>query len=392
MELEQLIKRVEWLEDEWKKEKSNLAALEEKTVVAEGRFSASEGQIKDITTEVVQLKAKLARIDQFDSELARHRLEVNRMIDEIEKHRTDRAREIEEFSRVQIEGVNGHIIELRKNLDGVSRLDGSIQARIEEDYRLNRLIDELQQKLQEFRAEEGDRVRSLRLIEEGQRRDTKRLTDLQGEVVAFRKRLDDQSGKQELIQDRMKKVDTRIEEIASTQADRVELQTEFMEKMSIKEVDRDRKWKEWETRFEAIEKEAGSLEAQILGLDEVKRSVKRAQETLEDMTERMERRINEITEMQRLSEDRFRQEWLTFKADDQKRWTNYTLNQEEQYREFTRSFEGVNEKLVEFKERIQLIEDLTRKLDEQIEKRLQGLMALARDWLAEYERALGRSR
>ncbi|HJS29747.1 MAG TPA: hypothetical protein VJ768_09005 [Anaerolineales bacterium] len=392
MELEQLIKRVEWLEDEWKKEKSNLAALEEKTVVAEGRFSASEGQIKDITTEVVQLKAKLARIDQFDSELARHRLEVNRMIDEIEKHRTDRAREIEEFSRVQIEGVNGHIIELRKNLDGVSRLDGSIQARIEEDYRLNRLIDELQQKLQEFRAEEGDRVRSLRLIEEGQRRDTKRLTDLQGEVVAFRKRLDDQSGKQELIQDRMKKVDTRIEEIASTQTDRVELQTAFMEKMSLKEVDRDRKWKEWETRFEAIEKEAGSLETQILGLDEVKRSVKRAQETLEDMTERMERRINEITEMQRLSEDRFRQEWLTFKADDQKRWTNYTLNQEEQYREFTRSFEGVNEKLVEFKERIQLIEDLTRKLDEQIEKRLQGLMALARDWLAEYERALGRSR
>jgi orotidine-5'-phosphate decarboxylase len=82
----------------------------------------------------------------------------------------------------------------------------------------------------------------------------------------------------------------------------------------------------------------------------------------------------------------------TEKADDQKRWTNYTLNQEEQYREFTRSFEGVNEKLVEFKESIQLIEDLTRKLDEQIEKRLQGLMALARDWLAEYERALGRSR
>jgi chromosome segregation ATPase len=392
MELEQIIKRVEWLEDEWKKEKSNLAALEEKMVVAEGRFSANDGQIKDNTTEVTQLKAKLARIDQFDSELARHRLEVNRIIDEIEKHRTDREREIEEFSRVQIDGVNGHIIELRKSLDGVSRLDGNIQARIEEDYRLNRLIDELQQKLQEFRTEESDRVRSLRLIEESQRRDAKRLTDLQGEVVAFRKRLDDQSGKQELVQDRLKKIDTRIEEIAVSQSDRVETQTAFMEKMSLKEVDRDRRWKEWETRFETIEKEAGSLENQILGLDEVKRSVKRAQETLEDMTERMERRINEITEMQRLSEDRFRQEWLTFKADDQKRWTNYTLNQEEQYREFTRSFEGVNEKLVEYKEKIQEIEDLAQKLDEQAEKRLQGLMALARDWLSEYERALGRSR
>ena len=34
---------------------------------------------------------------------------------------------------------------------------------------------------------------------------------------------------------------------------------------------------------------------------------------------RFERRINEITEMERLTEERFRQEWVTFKADDQKR-------------------------------------------------------------------------
>ena len=31
-----------------------------------------------------------------------------------------------------------------------------------------------------------------------------------------------------------------------------------------------------------------------------------------------------------LTEERFRQEWVNFKADDQKRWTNYTLAQEEQ--------------------------------------------------------------
>ncbi|MDX1436125.1 MAG: hypothetical protein R3335_04900 [Anaerolineales bacterium] len=392
MELDQLIKRVEWLEDEWKKEKSTLAALEERTVVAEGGLSASDEHVKDLSTEVTQLKAKLARIDQFDSELARHRLEVNRMIDEIEKHRSDREREIEEFSRVQIEGVNSHIVELRKGLDGIARLDGNIQARIEEDYRLSRLIDELQQKLQEFQNEEGDRVRSLRLLEESQRRDAKRLTDLQGEVVAFRKRLDDQSGKLELSQDAVKKLDKRLEEVAAGQADRKEAQTAFMEKISLKEVDRDRIWKEWKTRFETIEKESVSLEKQMLDLDEVKRSVKRAQETLEDMTERMERRINEITEMQRLSEDRFRQEWLTFKADDQKRWTNYTLNQEEQSREFDRSVDGLTEKLSDFKGNIQEIEDLTRKLDEQTEKRLQSFMAMTRDWLAEYERALGRSR
>jgi chromosome segregation ATPase len=96
--------------------------------------------------------------------------------------------------------------------------------------------------------------------------------------------------------------------------------------------------------------------------------------------------------MQRIAEDRFRQEWLTFKADDQKRWTNYTLNQEEQFRESNRNLDGLEEKLSEFKVEIQDIQDLIQKLDEQTEKRLQGLMALTRDWLAEYERALGRTR
>ena len=43
------------------------------------------------------------------------------------------------------------------------------------------------------------------------------------------------------------------------------------------------------------------------------------------MKQRFDRRLNEITEMQRLVEERFRQEWVSFKADDQKRWTNYTL-------------------------------------------------------------------
>ena len=43
--------------------------------------------------------------------------------------------------------------------------------------------------------------------------------------------------------------------------------------------------------------------------------------------------------MTRLTEDRFRQEWVAFKADDQKRWTNYSLVQEEQSRELNRQFE-----------------------------------------------------
>ncbi len=63
------------------------------------------------------------------------------------------------------------------------------------------------------------------------------------------------------------------------------------------------------------------------------RSVKKTKEQLDESTQRIDRRVNEITEMHRLNEDHFRQEWTTYKADDHKRWANYNLVQEETQKE-----------------------------------------------------------
>ena len=74
-----------------------------------------------------------------------------------------------------------------------------------------------------------------------------------------------------------------------------------------------------------IERQSSQLESQLQLLDTTHLTIKRIQEGVDDLMQRVERRINEIVEMQRLAEERFRQEWTTFKADDQKRWTNNIL-------------------------------------------------------------------
>jgi chromosome segregation ATPase len=361
-------------------------------VVLEGNVSAANEQFKELDGELARISAVLARVDKFESDLGQHHLEINRTIDDIEKHRAEREREIEEVHRTQLEGVNSHIIELRKSLDMIPKLDSGLQARIDEDYRLSRLIDEIKQRMQDLQREDEERIRSLRLVDEGQKRDSKRLTDLQGEVVALRKRLDEQRGKLDLSTDGIRKVEVRANELGTLLAERQETQAAFMEKQSLKDVERDRVWKGWEARFETVEKQTVELDSQLQGLDEARRSVKRAQETVETITERMERRINEITEMQRLAEERFRQEWVTFKADDQKRWTNYSLNQEEQYRESSRQLTKVTEQLTLLDDQLQEMRDTILQQEDQIEKRLQSLLALTRDWVAEYERVFGRPR
>jgi hypothetical protein len=164
-----------------------------------------------------------------------------------------------------------------------------------------------------------------------------------------------------------------------------------MDKQNMAAVERDRIWKEWQTRFELIERQGVGLDAQLQAIESTHRSIKRSQEAFEEITQRFDRRINEITEMQRLSEDRFRQEWVAFKADDQKRWTNYSLVQEEQGRELNRQFERNNERMVVLEDLTQEMQDMIHQIREENQKRLQNLLALAHEWVEQYDRVFGRA-
>jgi hypothetical protein len=67
--------------------------------------------------------------------------------------------------------------------------------------------------------------------------------------------------------------------------------------------------------------------------------MKRIIEDFERISDRLERRINEVAEMQRLSEERFRQEWNDWSAEDQKRFKNFTLSNDEVWRNHDKEFE-----------------------------------------------------
>jgi hypothetical protein len=390
--VDKLAKRLDWIYEERRKDKTTIAALQERLLVMEGNIPSLTQQIKDSSSEITRLTAILSRLDSFESTLAQTRVEFNRSLESVEKQRTDHEREVEKVRRAELEGVNKAIAEVRKGLDPIPDLRKAVQARQEEDYRLARLIEETDQKVVDTKRYDEEYKRSLRLIEEGRRQDTKRLTDLQGEVAATRKRVDEQRGKVDITADNLRKVETRISELLAAESERRQSQTAFIEKQTLAQVERERLWREWQARFEIIEKSAINLDAQLQSLDAAQRSVKRSQDALDEATQRFDRRIKEITEVQRLAEDRFRQEWVTFKAEDQKRWTNYTLAQEEQQREESRRFAKVTDRLDTLEDLTQELQDVNHQITAETEKRLQGLVVLAHEWAAAYENAFGRTR
>jgi chromosome segregation ATPase len=163
-------------------------------------------------------------------------------------------------------------------------------------------------------------------------------SDIHGESTSCAR--SDEAREQNLLQaDSLRNMENRLTELLASEAARSRDQSTFLAEQARAQVDRERGWKDWSTRYESLVKQAEAFEAQFSSIDETVRSARRAQDTYQELNAKLERRINEITELQRLGEDRLRQEWIAFKSDDQKRWTGYTLSAEESMRDLRKDLQ-----------------------------------------------------
>jgi chromosome segregation ATPase len=392
MELGQLEKRVQWLDDERRKDKNMIAHLEERLVSLEGKLASSEVQATDLSGEITRLRTIVSRMDSFDESLVMQRKEFLKQTKELEHQSQQRDDEIVNVLRAEVRTYEVPIYEIRKELEGVGNLKKEMSTRVAEESRLGRLIDELGKNLDELRRSEEEQSRVYRLIEDGRRQDTKRLTDLQGEMVAIRKRSDENRGRIDISDITLRKLETRLNELVTTEQERGNAQAAFQEKQALLAVDREAAWKEWQTRFNTIEKQSVDVENKLQALDATSLIVKRTQVAVDDLMQRVERRINEVAEIQRLAEERFRQEWTTFKADDQKRWTNYTLSQDEQRTEIGRRFERISQRVTIMEDSFQEIRDLLSQVNELNVASLQDLLSTMHEWVDSYQRTRGATR
>lgn len=388
MDLEQLSKRVEWLDEEHRKDSAKLEALEDKITSLEGQLDAADQKNKELDSEVTRLRSTLSRVDDLDDDVAELRVETARREKEQEKEFKGWIEDAKEVLRSQIQGVEARAESVRDEISRIDKLETQMAARAEEETRLNSAISDLRKEIDTLSRETEEQKRQFRLAKEERQQEIKRVTDLQGEVTAIRKRLDEQRGRLEVSNADVQKLTTRVEDLERARRELRKEQEEFIEKQSLVATDRENKWKSWESRFEDMEARTEEVDQQIQSLDSTHRDVKRMRSEVDDLAEQVERRINEITEMQRLAEERFRQEWTTFKADDQKRWTNYTLSQNEHRSEIERQIKELKERVTILEDGSQEVRDQIRQLSAQSEKQLQSLLSSVRAWVADYEEVM----
>jgi chromosome segregation ATPase len=388
MEFEQIVKRLDWLEKQQRENKDSISALHERLTSFETSVNAVSKQIKTLSKQVTDISPATKRVEQFEVMLTRQRSDLLKLIDENEKARTHAEKDAAKKLQGELTEINKAHIQL-KAATNLTEIKKQLKERADEIQRVLNNVSDLKSNIEEAKHSNENVQHALKASEETRKNDLKRITDIQGELTAIRKRVDENREKATITADGIKNVENRFTELLASEMERKQAQAAFFDQQAIAQIDRDRAWKEWKEKYENFQKEAEGLDVQVQKLDEALRGAKKAQDAYVELNTKLERRINEVTEMQRLTEDRLRQEWTSFKADDQKRWTGYSLSSEESFRDIRKGVGKYEERLSLLTEVSQTLQDQMHQTTDTTEKQLQELMNVVHEWMASYQRIMG---
>ncbi len=388
MDFEQIVKRLDFLEKQQRENKDTLGVLSERMASFESSVVVVSKQIKVLTKQVADITPATKRVEQFESLLTKQRNEFIKMIEEKDKVHTKTEKDLAKTFQTEFAEFNKAITQIKGAID-LTEIKRQIKQRETEIQRVATNFDDMRVRIDEAKRANEDVQHALRASEEARKNDLKRVADVQGELTSIRKRIDENREKTTITADSVRNVENRFTDLVASELERKQAQTAFIEQQTIAQIDRDRAWKEWREKYEAFLKESDGLDVHIQKLDEALRGAKKAQETYLELNTKLERRINEVTEMQRLAEDRLRQEWISFKADDQKRWTGYSLSSEESFRDIRKEVQKYDARITPLNDITQVLQDQLHQTTNATEVQLQEMMNVVHEWMTSYQRIMG---
>ncbi len=389
MEFEEIIKRVEWLDEQQRKSKADLGELNGRLTSLGASISNVTQQIKPLGQQINGLAVAVARIDQFEQIIARQRADLAKMIEGIDASASRRDQEGIKVRQAELEEVRKSIFHLQ---NAVTAEESARKGRSQDEKRRTLDLQDLRTAMESAVRQTTEITESHKALSEKYLHEAKRVADLQVELVAVRKRADDAREKVTLHTDSIRNLENRVSELVQSETGRQEELAAILERQALAQVEQEHAWKEWQEEYKRFKQQVAVAENQIATFDNSVRAAQRAQEAYEGLNQKLERRIAEVGEIQRLAEERLRQEWVAFKAEEQKRWAGHSLSQDETLRDLRKDVDRMDKHLADLDDGAQTLEDQLQQTTETTEQELQELMNLAQQWLSAYERIMGHSR
>jgi chromosome segregation ATPase len=330
---------IEWLGEERRRDKSTIAMLEERLAQQQEVIDTLQKRLNGVESDQTVMRSLYATPNLEGDILDNLRKEVRQLIESTEAKRLTAERELERRNEIARETALRPVRELTERLTKLERQLSELPAWQAERDRQGTQLGILLQRVEDLtkRAEEPER--RLSYLEEQRRETTRRVSELESEIPEVKKQVDGIRPKLTLLEDLALRNERRVQEVQNKETERREQIQAFIDQQVLNNQQRDRQIEDMVRRFG---EQDSSMQKNIETFErwaDAYRQMKKIIDDFERIGDRLERRINEVAEMQRLSEERFRAEWNDWRLEDQKRWKNFTVSNDDVWRSHDKDFE-----------------------------------------------------
>ena len=385
MNQDQFEKRLAWLDEQNRKVADAIKDIESKLGKTSNIADKQSAQIADINDEIARLASLTTRIHQIDDTLQKHRKEVTRQLEAAEKRRTEKETNLGALHKADQQAISQRMDAFQLELKRVEEHEQVLETRREEEVRLSKQLVKLDKQVEKFSDKASGQEEQLKSLVRTNNQLQKDNQKINTEVEGLRKKNEELKGLMDVLADSSRSLELRVDDLTSTETERSEGLARWIERQELNGVESDNTWKKWGRRFEAIELQASNHDERLAAYEEMHRSLKQMRTDLSELMERLERRITEVSEMQRLGESRMKHEWSSFQAEDIKRWNTYKLTGDEQWREHGRLHDQLAQ---EFVDATTDLKQALLKLDQMTDaerQRLGEVLSMIREWISEFE-------
>lgn len=361
MEINQIASMIEWLDEERRRDKALIATLEGRLSQQTDALDAMQRRVNSVESDQVVIKQEAMPATKEQDIIETLRQEAEQMLENAEARRLTAEREAERRIELQRENFQRAIRDVSDKAERLERQLADINDLQTEGDRLTNAMRLLNQEIDDLSKQLEGPDRRLTFLEEQRRSDTRRLAEIETELPEYKKSVDGIQPKLALLEELAIRNERRIQDFNSVDRERREQIQQFIDQQQLLTQQRDQQLLELTKRFSVHDEELQKNIERFEVWAQAYREMKRIVDDFNRIGDRLERRISEASELQRLSEERFRDEWNDWRDDDQKRWKQLTLSSDEVWRNHDREFEV-------FVKRIDDVESVVPGLQSNIER------------------------
>ena len=363
VDINQAAKLIEWLDEERRRDKGTIAKLEEQLNAQQETIDALNRRVNSMESEQTVLHSQMDSKQTGGGDLMEKvRQEMRTLIEQAEAKRLTAEREAERRHEIAREGISRPVRDLSERLSNIeSQLNDLPGFQIERE-RTGEAVASVQQRLEDLNKKLDEPERRISQLEEQRRQDARRMSDLQAEIPQLKKQVDGVMPKLGLIEDLALRNERKVNETQMAESERRDQMQQFIDQQTLMLQQRDQQVEQLMERFGEQDSAMQQNLERFEGWAETHRAMERTMEDFERISDRLENRINEVAEMQRMSEERFREEWNDYRASEMKRLKDFTLANDEVWRNHDKEFERHVQRVTAIEERIPPLKDSLSRL------------------------------